>query len=350
MALQLPQQRKQVRQIQIERERVPIDQIIAVKGKSMWAPAIDQTGNVIGQVLARRAENKRQGEILAGLEKVSGQEPGAYKGLTPEIAQVMASANMKSKVESQEIARKMADNILKVRALEKQFNYPPNSLGDDYDSAKMKVQADIQANSTSMGFRAEANRIREEQFKEKQVNAYSDDLQKTNIPGAISVGERVLSLLPERGENIPGFGPLEQYKPNILSGDKARTMRQAVLQLFNIELKDRSGAAVVDSELQRLKNEYGQGNFATEEALRQGITQYLNRLSEIGKNVVSGYSPEIVGEYQSRGGRNVNQVFDSLKSSKKIGTPGLQPLPVPGAQKKATMRWNPKTGRVEEIR
>lgn len=140
MALNLPQQRKTIRQIQIERERVPIDQIISVKGKSMLSPIIEQTGNVIGQVLARRAENKRQGEILAGLERVSGQEAGSYSGLTPEVAQMMASAKLKNKWERDDSERKKAESLPKIRLLERQAGLADGSLGDDYDSAKVVFQ------------------------------------------------------------------------------------------------------------------------------------------------------------------------------------------------------------------
>jgi hypothetical protein len=162
-------------------------------------------------------------------------------------------------------------------------------------------------------------------------------LEKSGIPNAVATGDRVLSLLPERGQNIPGFGGIGGHTPDWLPGflggpgQEGRDLRQAAAQLFNIELRNRSGAAVTDPELARLKNEFGQGRFATEEALRTGINQYLERLKEVSRNIDAGVDPGIREEYVNRGGRDIGASFESMSTNQKI-------LPLPKKAKTEAMR------------
>lgn len=144
------------------------------------------------------------------------------------------------------------------------------------------------------------------------VQDYGQFLEKTNIPGALSVAQDVLRQLPDAGENIPGYGGVAGKVPTLFVGDKGKKMRQAVFKMFNIELKDRSGAAVIDSELERLKEEFGSGRWSTEQQLRDGISAYVGRLNEIANNVVSSTNPQYVDEYQRRGGRDIRGTFDAM--------------------------------------
>lgn len=56
------------KQIQITKRQIPIEQIIAIQGRSPVATGIETAGNVLGQALARKAELQRQGEMLARAE------------------------------------------------------------------------------------------------------------------------------------------------------------------------------------------------------------------------------------------------------------------------------------------
>ena len=310
MAIRLPES-KAFPSIQVSRRRVPMEQIIDIQGQNPLAQGIDVAGNVIGQALQQRAALRKQEEVRAkqqkqieDVAKLYGIDSKAMANLAPDQA-ISIAKNLSDTQADQARAAQAAAAAEENRNL--RLMMLQNSITGREDTQRTKAEI------------AEENRRqREEQFQDKQVNAYSKQLENTGIPSAIATGQRVLSLLPERGENIPGYGPLEKYKPNILAGDAGRTMRQAVGQLFNIELKTRSGVAVTDPELERLKVEFGQGHFATEEALRQGIQQYLQRVQEIARNVEAGYEPGIRGEYVNRGGREILPSFDAMLSRPSI--------------------------------
>jgi len=328
MALELPKKRLEQLNIQLPQRKVPLEAILAVEGQNPLARAVEE----IGRVVQKRAELRKQGEQLAKFETLGGLPKGSLEGLDLSTAASFASTGMKQNADIKEEARKLQENVVKVRALEKQFGYQPGELGDDHPSALMKVQNDLLVKRQTEG-------VKSEQFKEKQANAYSKQLENTGIPNAIAIGERALTLLPERGTYVPGFGPLEKYVPNILAGDKGRTLRQAASQLFNVELKNRSGAAVTDPELNRLKIEFGQGNFATEESLRQGIQQYLERVKELARNVNAGFSPDILSEYQSRGGRDIEGSLQAL-----LDKPAISKLQEIQTQSPVLTATNKKTG------
>lgn len=102
MEIQLPQKRMAVNPVQTQKRNVPLEQIIAVEGQNPLATAIDTSSSVLGQVLAKKAELKRQGEQLARqrqqvarLEQLSGQQPGSFEGLDPETASTFALNSMK---------------------------------------------------------------------------------------------------------------------------------------------------------------------------------------------------------------------------------------------------------------
>lgn len=324
------QRRIQPRQIQTTKRNIPLEQIIAVEGYNPLAEGIQVAGVSVGSALTKRAELRRQGEQLAKLEALGGFESGQLGGLDPSVAASFASANRKQKTDVQEEVRKLAQANTKIRGLEAQFGYKPGELGDDHASALMKVQNDNLIKRQNQGAAAENRKLREEQFNEKQLMSYSKQLQATGIPGAISTAQEILSQLPEKGQDIPGFGPAEQYLPNFMVSDQGRSLRQAVGQLFNIELKTRSGVAVTDPELQRLKVEFGQGHFATEESLRNGVRQFLARMSQIARNVDAGVAGNIKQQYLDEGGQDIPGSFEQLLSLKKIAPPTPRALPQKG--------------------
>jgi len=316
MALAIPQQRKQIRQIQIEKQRVPVDQIIAVKGKSMWSPAIETAGNVIGQVLARRAENRRQGEELAALEKASGQEPGAYKGLTPEMAFKFAEQKTKSE-------QSQGSGYFIPRGVDPETNRPiyshSKTIGLFYDDMTPYKGAGVGALSlksmtgemldkedayTNLGF--SAKKVRE---------FYSDDLV-----GPVSAR----------------IGRGKQYVEGISTPEAANFYSQ-LSDLKNQIIYLKSGKQINENEYKRLldalPNEYMSptdfktrlGNF--EQIYSTIMDNRRRNLSKTGYRVPSGLE-------------------NPFKSSE------LRPLPMPGqggGAKVATMRWNRQTNRLEPV-
>lgn len=95
------------------------------------------------------------------------------------------------------------------------------------------------------------------------------------------------------GTSIPGLGRLSFY-----SGD-ARKLRSAADRIFNVELKDRSGAAVTDSELQRLRSEFNEGKFSTEADLIDAMRRYKNRAEELMRGIQAAY-PKAIPLFKGR--------------------------------------------------
>lgn len=107
----------------------------------------------------------------------------------------------------------------------------------------------------------------------------------------VKEGSKALDL---PGVSVPGMGRVSFY-----SGD-ARKLRDAASNIFNVELKNRSGAAVTDNELKRLRDEFSAGKFNTESELMDAIKRYKNRTQLVLKQQESGYSPEAIKAYKER--------------------------------------------------
>ena len=103
-------------------------------------------------------------------------------------------------------------------------------------------------------------------------------------------------VIPPTGD-IPGFGRLEGSLPDWLAGKDGRNVRRQLQRLFNIELKKRSGAAVTPPELERLREEFAQGFFKTEDELRQAIQEYKNILKAHANGILGAWVPEAKDRY-----------------------------------------------------
>jgi hypothetical protein len=98
------------------------------------------------------------------------------------------------------------------------------------------------------------------------------------------------------GVSIPLLGRVTAHS------NKARDLNTAMSRVFNVELKDRSGAAVTSPELQRLKQEFGEGKFNTEQEMLRAMKDYQRAATLAMKNVEAGYAPGAVDTYNERGG------------------------------------------------
>lgn len=130
------------------------------------------------------------------------------------------------------------------------------------------------------------------------------------------------------GMSVPGLGRI-----TALSGD-ARQLNQALSSVFNTVLRDRSGAAVTNPEMERLKAEFGSGSWNTEADLLNGLQQYKKSLSMELKNREAGFSPKVIDRYEQQGGTtsNTRGASGSWDASAPVGK---------------VRKYNPATGRVE---
>jgi len=174
---------------------------------------------------------------------------------------------------------------------------------------------------------------KQEQDTNKDIQKFQDKTQDTrNILNSINDFESALgknlndldtkgSTLKEGGKpvdlpgaSIPGIGRVSFYDSD------ARKTQSAAANIFNVELKSRSGAAVTDNELKRLRQEFNDGKFNTEAELIDAIKRYKNRTLEVLKQQESGFKPNVVKTYKDRNDTNqllTNPSLENLTAGKK---------------------------------
>ena len=77
--------------------------------------------------------------------------------------------------------------------------------------------------------------------------------------------------------------------------------------------------AVTIPELTRLREEFAQGVFQTEESLLQAINEYKNIVKNHISTVLGGYEPEVVEEYLKRAGFDLDEIFKGKIEFSDIG-------------------------------
>lgn len=136
---------------------------------------------------------------------------------------------------------------------------------------------------------------------DRKVLQFSTELQKTNIPGFEESLQNLENLMAKfKGGDIPGIGGTGNF-PQWLLSDDGKQVRQALSMIKNIELKDRSGAAVTDSELRRFVEEMG-GTFTSDDQIRTAIQNVRNRFNAVRQNIIAGVGDDVLQEYAARGG------------------------------------------------
>ena len=213
MALELPKSRLGVRQIRTEKRRVPIEQIIAVQGQSPVATGIETAGNVIGQALQQRAALRRQGEQLARLESLAGQQPGGFQGLDPSTATSLTSRMIENRATSYNPQQLQAISSGDLNALSQSFpGGVPREVASlaSTASGREENRALRGQQMAALELEREKNRL-EKRSNEKVniVNKFNADpgVRKiqSSIDGASNTRELALSGNPIAASAIPTY-------------------------------------------------------------------------------------------------------------------------------------------------
>lgn len=112
------------------------------------------------------------------------------------------------------------------------------------------------------------------------------------------------------GVSIPALGRFTAYSSD------ARVLDNTASKLFNIELKDRSGAAVTTPELERLKMEYSQGKFNTESEILGAMKRYKSALLSKMRDIEAA-NPSAASRYASQGGTTSGYLQDGVATKEK---------------------------------
>lgn len=171
-----------------------------------------------------------------------------------------------------------------------------------------------QLSREQLALQRESARETKEQTKiDKDIDNYSKRAEKMGLPAATQTLQEIDNLLSggldaTKGD-VPGYGLAAGALPSIAVSDKGQKLRQAVQRLANIELKDRSGAAVTDQEFKRFKEEFGTGTFKTEAQLLNGLRQYRNVLARVSKELEAATPRKALEEYKTREGAVTSELI-----------------------------------------
>lgn len=137
----------------------------------------------------------------------------------------------------------------------------------------------------------------------KQVQQLGTAFEKAGLPQAIGVVNQAGKITPELAEYLTGW---KGMIPDPAVSQDVRDARQDLAKLFNITLKDRSGAAVTNQELQRLKEEFGKGLLRQPQSLINAVGKARSIIEQHYQGIAAGYGKNVVDAYnenlQSMGG------------------------------------------------
>lgn len=180
-------------------------------------------------------------------------------------------------------------------------------LQSQTDKAEAAKQGQIQKQTQQLGTALERAGLTE---MDSVIRGVEDAMKKT--PRLADYISGPLSATPDMavGALTPGMTKAE--------ADDIRAGRQAFQKLFNITLKNRSGAAVTNQELDRLKQEFAAGTFKDAKQLQAAVTQARNIITNHYRGIASGFGAETLNAYNS----NMSEMG---------GTPLLEPRGAPAA-------------------
>lgn len=220
----------------------------------------------------------------------------------PEVA-----VNIYNAQEQRQARKEQQAALLEQRQNELQARMEDKQATREQQAAYQQMIADLRRQSLAV--QAEIARGNQElkrlqlemgggQKADKAAQQVGTALEKAGIPSTIAVVREAESALEKPGVTEWVTGPKSSI-PDLLAPQDAKFARQAVQKLFNITLKDRSGAAVTNQELERLKAEFGTGVFKTPEQLTNAITQAKRIIDAHYKGIAAGFGKDALDRYNA---------------------------------------------------
>lgn len=158
--------------------------------------------------------------------------------------------------------------------------------------------------------------MKADQNLQKNVQQLGGALEKANLPEADAVLGNVEDALKKNPDLAEYLSGPKSLLPDMVVGDDIAAGRQAFHKLSNITLKNRSGAAVTNQELDRLKQEFATGAFKTPQQLQKAVDQARDIINKHYTSIAGGFGKEALDAYNENirgfGGR---VVLESPKTS-----------------------------------
>jgi len=166
------------------------------------------------------------------------------------------------------------------------------------------------------------------QQTQAQVTKLSAALEKAGLPEA----DAVLSAVEKNLKDVPDLskyltGPASKL-PDFAIPDKAKEARQALDKLFNITLKMRSGSAVTQQELDRLKSEFGIGGMKSQVQIENAVKAAREIMTNHYAGIASGYGKPAFDQVNSN--REELGLSKNMPVNGKPSAPADTPPPPPG--------------------
>jgi hypothetical protein len=300
-----------------------------------------QMAGLIQQLQARQEAAEKQKAYqteLSGATTDEQREAVALKYGGPEalVKHADRKAAMVDRREAQQAALEQKGEAARAR-LEQQTQYA--NMMHEYrmaqaKTAEEKVAADAahkaqvlqfqQQNAATMAElrrlglqsqtdRADAAKNANLQRQTQQLGTALERAGLNEVDSVLRGVEDAIKKTPELPEYLSG---IKSLAPDLVVSKDIAAGRQAFQKLFNITLKNRSGAAVTNQELERLKQEFATGAWKTPEQLKAGVEQARKIISDHYRGIASGFGTDVLDAY------NVN-----LREMG--GTPLLEPRGTP---------------------
>lgn len=234
----------------------------------------------------------------------------AVKHGKPEVAAAYAKAKEDRALRVQQAAE---NNQLRRDKLEQDNKLALERITDSRQRAEWEQQykrdrlaldsqnAGIQQQMRMMGLEIQRDRAQQgnEQKTQQNVTKLGTALEKAGLPeidGVLGAVETALQKVPNLAEYLTGPKSL---LPDMAVPDDIKAGRQALEKLFNITLKNRSGAAVTSQELERLKSEFGRGAFKTPQQIKTAVEQARGVITNHYASIAAGFGKDALQQYNS---------------------------------------------------
>lgn len=277
-------------------------------------------------IAARHVGNESGGSLGGDISPVVSQRIAKNRGVTVSDED---GSDLRFAARFGEAASNLGHAIAGVDRADPSFyrNIGKEAREDEILSQKLTQQSQIASQRTKA---AEANRKASQEFNWKRdrekgkegkeqaeilagrqdtkktdddARHLSEALNKEGLGELDSVVDDLESRIEMDGKgDIAGFG-LTAAVPDFKLSKPGQRNRQAVAALRNVILKARSGGSVTEDEAGRMLEEIGGGITRTDAQLRTGLKGVIKQLQAKQKNILAGYNPKVISEFEKRGGK-----------------------------------------------
>jgi hypothetical protein len=110
------------------------------------------------------------------------------------------------------------------------------------------------------------------------------------------------SMIPARGEDIPGVGRWAGYLPDIMVSEEGAALRQQLAATTELIGRLHSGGAISDPEFELFNRILGSASGQSDDRLRQGIEQIRRELNARRSRTIQGSTQSAYADDAARRG------------------------------------------------